>query len=89
MMTSGLKQLPAELKADGNALLNALQQFAGAVGTALVSAIIAASQAGNGTSMAVKTAAGSQTALAVLIVTSAVALVVMAWTLGHLKPAGR
>lgn len=68
IMTDGLKQLPAELKADGNALMNAMQQFAGAMGTAIVSAVIAASQAGNAGSTAVKTATGSQLALLILVI---------------------
>jgi len=68
IMTDGLKQLPAELKADGNALMNAMQQFAGAMGTAIVSAVIAASQAGNTGNMAVKTATGSQLALLILVI---------------------
>lgn len=66
IMTDGLKQLPATLKADGNALMNAMQQFAGAMGTAIVSAIIAASQASGVGSTAIKTATGSQWALLVL-----------------------
>ncbi|WP_304055316.1 MFS transporter [Levilactobacillus namurensis] len=81
MMTSGLKNLSADLKADGNALMNALQQFAGAMGTALVSAIIAASQAVPGSTTAIKTATGSQTALIVLVVTSGIAWALMVWAL--------
>lgn len=73
LMTNGLKALDESLKADGNALLNALQQFAGALGTAIVSAIIAASQAHAGTTQQT-TAAGSQLALLVLVVTGALAL---------------
>jgi len=68
IMTDGLKQLSAELKADGNALMNAMQQFAGAMGTAIVSAVIAASQAGNAGNPALKTAVGSQVALLILVV---------------------
>ncbi|MDT6979757.1 DHA2 family efflux MFS transporter permease subunit [Levilactobacillus zymae] len=83
LMTSGLQHLTGDLKADGNALMNSLQQFSGAVGTALVSAIIAASQAVAGSTTALKTASGSQTALAVLVVTSAVAWLTMVWSLGQ------
>ena len=81
MMTNGLKHLTPALKADGNALMNSLQQFAGAMGTALVSAIIAARQAVAGSTTVLKTAAGSQTALLVLVVTSALAWGVMVWAL--------
>lgn len=73
-MTAGLKHLDSSLKADGNALLNAMQQFAGAMGTAIVSAIIGASQAGTVGNTLVKTAAGSQWALLVLLVASVGAL---------------
>jgi DHA2 family lincomycin resistance protein-like MFS transporter len=78
IMTDGLKQLPAELKADGNALMNAMQQFAGAMGTAIVSAVIAASQAGNTGSIAVKTATGSQLALLILVIAGTGAFLSMA-----------
>jgi MFS family permease len=77
IMTDGLKQLSATLKADGNALMNAMQQFAGAMGTAIVSAMIAASQAGNAGSTAVKTATGSQWALWVLTIAGLGALLSM------------
>ncbi|MFC6208126.1 MFS transporter [Levilactobacillus tongjiangensis] len=77
IMTAGLKRLDRNLKADGNALMNAMQQFAGAMGTAIVSAIIGASQAGSVGSTLVKTAAGSQWALLVLLVASLGALVCM------------
>lgn len=77
IMTAGLKQLGADLKADGNALMNALQQFAGAIGTAVVSAIIAATQASGTGSTVVKTALGSKWALLVLVVTGLGALLSM------------
>lgn len=83
IMTSGLKQLSPDLKADGNALMNALQQFAGAVGTALVSAIIATSQAATGATMAQKTANGSQVALLVLGLIGALAWLAMVWALSQ------
>ena len=38
LMTSGLQQLESKQQADGNALFNTFQQFAGAAGTAVVSA---------------------------------------------------
>lgn len=45
IMTSALKQLSLLERADGNALLTTLQQFAGAVGTSSAAAFIAQSQA--------------------------------------------
>jgi len=81
IMTAGLKYLSADLKADGNALMNAMQQFAGAMGTAIVSAIVATSQAGHVGSTMTKTAIGSQWALVVLLVAGAFSLLAMlsAW----------
>lgn len=78
IMTDGLKQLSTDLKADGNALMNAMQQFAGAMGTAICAAIIAASQAGTVGSTASKTAAGSQWALLFLVVVAVVSWLGMA-----------
>ncbi len=43
-MTFGLGNLPKDLSADGNALINSLQQLAGAMGTAVASTIVASSQ---------------------------------------------
>ncbi len=43
-ITFGLSQLPKDLSADGNALINSLQQLAGAMGTAVVSTIVATQQ---------------------------------------------
>lgn len=43
-LTFGLSQLPKELSADGNALVNSFQQLAGAMGTAVVSTIVASQQ---------------------------------------------
>lgn len=41
IMTNGLRYLPVKDQADGNALFNTFQQFAGANGTAIISAIVA------------------------------------------------
>ncbi|WP_211089648.1 DHA2 family efflux MFS transporter permease subunit [Levilactobacillus tujiorum] len=77
VMTAGIKQLSADLKADGNALMNAMQQFAGALGTAIVSMIISTSQASGQGSVMTKTAIGSQWALLVLVITAGLALLSM------------
>lgn len=45
IMTNALASLKPEFSAQGNALLNTIQQFAGAIGTSLTSAIVALSQA--------------------------------------------
>lgn len=44
MMTLGLQPLEQAARTDGNAIFNTLQQFAAAVGTSLVAAIVAAAQ---------------------------------------------
>ncbi len=44
-MTNGLSHLPPEKNPDGNAVINTLQQLAGAVGTSVVSTIVASAQA--------------------------------------------
>ncbi len=43
-ITFGLAQLPKDLSADGNALINSFQQLSGAMGTAVVSTIVAFQQ---------------------------------------------
>lgn len=43
-LTYGLSCLPQELKADGNAVSNTLQQLSGAVGTAVAAAIVSTAQ---------------------------------------------
>ena len=76
-MTFGLAQLPKDLSADGNALLNSLQQLSGAMGTAVVSTVVAsAQQAAVGGNFAVATAAGSRNAFVLLAVLMAVAFAV-------------
>lgn len=54
-MTTGLRALPAELSADGNAVISTLQQLAGGVGTAIVSTVVASQQGG----LTVSSVAGS------------------------------
>ena len=44
-MTHGLRSLPEELQADGNAAFNTVQQLGGAIGTAVATAIVNAAQA--------------------------------------------
>ncbi len=43
-ITFGLSQLPKDLSADGNALINSFQQLSGAMGTAVISTIVAYQQ---------------------------------------------
>ena len=65
-MTSGLRQLSVELNADGNAVINTTQQLGGAVGTSVVSFILAAAQAQLPGDMVTGTMLGSHTAFLIL-----------------------
>lgn len=68
-MTNGINQLQNSESADGNGLFNTVQQFAGAVGTSIVSAIVAISQSAvNDLNYSAKTAVGSQHGFLFLLV---------------------
>ncbi|MGO3490696.1 MAG: DHA2 family efflux MFS transporter permease subunit [Lactiplantibacillus plantarum] len=67
-MTSGLQQLSAEHQADGNAVFNTMQQFAGAIGTSVVSAVITLVQVQTTGTSAHRTALGSTMALGLLMI---------------------
>ena len=67
ILTFGLSQLPRNLSADGNALVNSLQQLAGAMGTAVASTIVASAQlAAPASCFAEATAQGSRHAFILL-----------------------
>ncbi|KRM99547.1 transport protein [Loigolactobacillus rennini DSM 20253] len=76
-MTSGLNQLTLAQQADGNALFNTLQQFAGAVGTSLVSALITLVQVQASGSAARKIALGATVAFGLLFVFMLLNLIVI------------
>ena len=67
-MTHGLRQLPENLNADGNAVFTTLQQLAGAIGTSVVSTIVASAQAARSDDMALATMEGSRNAFYLLAV---------------------
>ncbi|WP_125767852.1 DHA2 family efflux MFS transporter permease subunit [Lapidilactobacillus wuchangensis] len=78
IMTNGLKNLPAALQSDGNAVLTTVQQFAGAVGTSLVAMIISQSQTKLGkTTTSLATAVGSQHAFQMLVLLGILELVLL------------
>ena len=66
-MTHGLRSLPEELQADGNAAFNTVQQLGGAVGTAVAAAIVNSAQAASSGDVVAGTTAGAQTAFCVLL----------------------
>ncbi len=72
-MTNGLSALPQELSSDGNAVINTLQQLAGAIGTAVCSTIVASSQA-SANNMASGTTAGTVHAFIMLAILSVLML---------------
>ena len=67
-MTNGLQQLPPEKNADGNAVINTLQQLAGAIGTSVVSTIVASAQSAMPDDMARATMEGSRSSFYLLTV---------------------
>ena len=81
-MTISLKALPKETKADGNAVINTLQQLSGAVGTSVVTALVNAAQTGAG-DRALATMAGSRAAYVLLAFVMLIPLVSMIWVTGH------
>ena len=79
ILTTTLAQLPKQQQADGNAIMNTLQQFTAALGTAIASAIVAGGQAGR--SQVVGTMLGSQWALWFLLGLAVIAWLQLTWTL--------
>lgn len=77
IMTNGLKYLTNQNQADGNAIFNTLQQFAGATGTSIVSAIIALSQNNKSLSTATSTAIGTQHAFIILVILGLINLLIL------------
>ncbi len=85
-MTTSLSFLPADTKADGNAVINTLQQLAGAVGTSVSSAIVNAAQVGVAADgMAAATMAGTREAYVLLAVVAIVPFVAMFWVTAKQK----
>ncbi|CUR38559.1 permease of the major facilitator superfamily [Limosilactobacillus reuteri subsp. porcinus] len=68
VMTSALTVIGKEKQSQGNAILNTLQQFAGAIGTSLVAMIVAASQSHLHTTRRISTAIGTQEAFGMLTI---------------------
>lgn len=77
IMTDGLNLLSDKNQADGNAIFNTLQQFAGATGTSIVSAIIALSQSNHSLSTKVSTAIGTQHAFIILFIIGLINLFIL------------
>ena len=84
-MTNGLAHLPIEHNPDGNAIVNTVQQLAGAIGTVFVSTIVASAQAIDPAHMANATAAGTQQAFLLVVVFAAAEAVCAALIFGAFK----
>ncbi len=74
-MTNGLSYLPQNLKTDGNATFNTLQQLGGALGTAVATSVMNMAQASVPGDLHAGTLLGAHTAFLVLLGASAVAMV--------------
>lgn len=72
VMTSALGTLPAENQTQGNAIMNTLQQFAGAMGTSLSAMVVAQSQTHLHVGTAQATAIGTQHAFIMLLIFSVI-----------------
>ncbi len=85
-MTTSLSFLPVDTKADGNAVINTLQQLAGAVGTSVSSAIVNAAQVGVAADgMAAATMTGTREAYVLLAVVAIVPFAAMFWVTSKQK----
>lgn len=73
-LTNGLRYVPDDLKADGNAAFNTLQQLGGAMGTAVVTSIMGSAQAAVSENLVQGTVLGAQNGLLAMLVISALAL---------------
>ena len=72
-MSNGLAHLNPEQKADGNAIINTLQQLSGAIGTTLVSTVVASQQLSDPEHLAAATTAGTTSAFMLTAVFAAIA----------------
>ncbi len=82
VMADALKQLPKGEVTQGNAILNTVQQFAGATGTSITSAIVAFSQRAAGSKAALPTMIGTQHAYLFLVVLCLLILILFAVFIG-------
>lgn len=75
VMTSALMSFQGADRTQGNAIMNTLQQFAGAMGTSLAATIVAQSQAHSGLNQAAATALGTNHAFWMLLAFAVIVLV--------------
>ena len=88
-LTHALSMLAPRLKADGNAVVNTLQQLSGAVGTSVVSSIVNTAQTGmTDVTMAYATILGTRGAYLLLAVLMAVPFVCQMFVFAHKQAQG-
>ena len=85
ILTYALENLPESIQPDGNAVCNTLQQLAGAVGTSVCAALVAAGQAGR--ALAEGTSLGTAHAFHLLLVLALCQGACMVWALGKNRQA--
>lgn len=78
VMTDTLELLPEKEVPQGNAILNTVQQFAGAMGTAITSAIVAFSQTSLHSKGSVATSLGTRNAYIFLVVLALIMIILLA-----------
>lgn len=83
ILTYALENLPESIQPDGNAVCNTLQQLAGAVGTSVCAALVAAGQAGR--ALVQGTSLGTAHAFHLLLVLALCQGACMVWALGKNK----
>lgn len=89
VMTVGLHSLSEPLRADGNAVYNTFQQLSSAVGTAVVTSIVALGQISYAKDFTTGTTIGTQHAFLFLLVMAGMFLVVVClFCVNHLKSRG-
>ena len=86
ILTYALESLPEEMQPDGNAVCNTLQQLAGAVGTSVCAALVAAGQAGR--DLTEGTSLGTAHAFRLLLILALCQGASMVWALGKNKVQG-
>lgn len=80
ILTYAMGQLPEAIQADGNAVCNTLQQLAGAVGTAVAAALVAAGQQ-SGADLAAGTSLGTAHAFLLLLVLALCQGICIVWAI--------
>ena len=79
ILTYAMENLPESIQPDGNAVCNTLQQLAGAVGTSVCAALVAAGQAGR--DLAAGTGQGTADAFHLLLILALCQGACMMWAL--------